>query len=307
MRPLLLRRITTTGTALLLLGVLTACAGTTTAGSSSSQPDAKASSAAAAAGDQPSASPSQARPIAITHIHAVARDPKSGELLLATHEGLLRQSAGGLVQAGPVIDLMSFTVGPDGTFYASGHPGSGTDLPQPAGLITSRDSGRTWQVASRGGESDFHALAVGPTSVTGFDDALRTTTDRTSWTTRTIAAPPRALAASQESGTLLATTSAGLLRSGDGAATWRTLTPPETAVLVAWADERTIMIATTTGRLGTSSDAGATWTLGPRSLGVVEALTARRTTNGQLEAVVVVDGKVLRTTDTGATTKVLVP
>lgn len=241
----------------------------------------------------------------ISHIHAVARDPKTGELLLATHEGLFRLVGSELRRTGPVVDLMGFAVGPDGTYYASGHPGRGVDLPQPVGLLTSTDSGLSWQVASRGGESDFHALAVGPTTVTGFDGALRTTTDRKNWTDRTITAPPRALAAAPNSGALLATTGAGLLLSADDGTSWRALSPPQLAVLVAWADERTIVIATRNGQLATSEDAGGTWTLHPKAIGPAEALYAKRGTDGKVEIVVVVAGRVLSTTDGGATTEPL--
>lgn len=291
------------GAALVALGTLAAC--TTTAAPEASAPGPAATAAGTTPGAPAATGAPPAAPIAITHLHAVARDPKTGELLLATHEGLFRHVDGQVRRTGPVIDLMGFAVGPDGTFYASGHPGTGTDLPQPVGLITSGDGGRTWRVASRGGESDFHALAVGPRSVTGFDGALRTTSDNRSWTTRTIASPPRALAASPTSGTLVATTAAGLLLSRDDGASWQPLAPPETAVLAAWADEQTIVIATTSGRLATSSDSGATWTRPGKSIGAAEALFAQRTSAGQLEVLAVVDGKVLRTTDAGATTEVL--
>lgn len=296
-RPVL--RALSAGALVLAVGGLSACAATTAPDASGSRPAGTASSPPSAA-DEPNA------PIAITHIHAVARDPKTGELLLATHEGLFRHVEGELSQNGPIIDLMGFAVGPDGTFYASGHPGIGVDLPQPVGLITSTDGGRTWQVTSRGGESDFHALTVGPKGVTGFDGTLRTSTDGRSWTDRSIAAPPRALAASPTSGTLLATTVAGLLLSTDDAATWQKLRPPETAMLVAWADEQTIVTATSAGRLATSDDAGTTWTLHPNTIGTADALFAERTTDGKVEIIVVVDGKVLRTTDGGATTEVVV-
>ena len=84
------------------------------------------------------------------------------------------------------------------------------------------------------------------------------------------------------------------------------MSPPETAVLAAWADERTIVIATDTGRLATSDDAGTTWALQRKSIGTAEALHAQRSTAGELEVIAVVDSKVLRTTDSGATTEVLV-
>ena len=86
---------------------------------------ARRSTATAAPSDSP-------EPVAISHIHAIARDPSDRTLLLATHEGLYAKEAGGLTLRGPVMDLMGFTVSPDGTFYASGHPGVAVrDLPQP--------------------------------------------------------------------------------------------------------------------------------------------------------------------------------
>jgi hypothetical protein len=260
---------------------------------------------AATAGTSVAAGTSDSAPL-LMHIHAAVREPATGDLLLATHAGLFRQTGDGLRQVGPPIDLMGFAIDADGTHYASGHPGAGVDLPQPVGLITSKDSGQTWQIASRGGQSDFHAMTVGPNAVTGFDGTLVTSSDLTTWTVRNIPAPPRALAASPQTGALLATTEAGLLRSVDNAATWQTLAPPETAVLAAWADEQTIAIATTTGRLATSSDAGATWILGPKSLGTIDTLSARRDNNGRVEIIVSIATTVLQTVDTGATTETLV-
>lgn len=253
-------------------------------------------------------SPDPAAPMElnVSHIHAALRDPQTGALLLATHEGLFRQSGSELQRVGPVIDLMGFAADPDGTLYASGHPGADADLPEPVGLITSSDAGSTWQVASRGGESDFHALAVGPSTVVGFDGVLRTTEDGRSWTTRDLNLPVIGLAASPQSGTLLATTRSGLLRSDDDGVSWQTLTPPEAAVLVAWADDTTAVAATVTGRLATSDDGGLTWTLGPKSIGQVSTLSAQRAANDMVEIIAVVDDTVVATTDEGASTQVLV-
>jgi hypothetical protein len=244
--------------------------------------------------------------LSVSHIHGAVRDPGTGALLLATHEGLFRQDGSELRRVGPVIDLMGFAVAPDGTLYASGHPGAGADLPDPVGLITSADAGATWRVASRGGESDFHALTVGPRTVVGFDGLLRTTEDGEQWTSLDLGVPVMAVAASPESGTLLATTQAGLVRSEDDGRSWQTLAPPEAAVLVAWADETTAVVATVTGRLAVSEDAGLTWSLGPRSIGQVATLSAQRGPNGQVEVITVVQDSVLSTTDAGESTEVLV-
>lgn len=296
------RRALVAGGVLVTTTILAACGVTTTpTGNTTSI----ATPTVAGGGSASTASAANQPPVAITHIHAVARDPKTGDLLLATHEGLFRHANGELLQNGPVIDLMGFTVAPDGTYYASGHPGAGVDLPQPVGLITSTDSGRTWRVSSRGGESDFHALTSGPTSVVGFDGTLRSTTDGETWSTRTIPAAPRTLAASPQTGALLATTETGLLHSADDGRSWKGLTPPATALLAAWADEQTIVIATANGQIATSTDTGATWTLQPKRIGAPQALFARRGTDGQIETILVADGAVLRTVDGGATVEKL--
>lgn len=296
------RRVLVAGGVLVTTTILAACGVTTTpTGNTTSI----ATPTVAGGGSASTASAANQPPVAITHIHAVARDPKTGDLLLATHEGLFRHANGELLENGPVIDLMGFTVAPDGTYYASGHPGAGVDLPQPVGLITSTDSGRTWRVSSRGGESDFHALTSSPTSVVGFDGTLRSTTDGETWSTRTIPAAPRTLAASPQTGALLATTETGLLHSTDDGRSWKGLTPPATALLAAWADEQTIVIATANGQIATSNDTGATWTLQPKRIGAPQALFAQRGTDGQIETIVVADGAVLRTVDGGATVEKL--
>ncbi|WP_068397286.1 F510_1955 family glycosylhydrolase [Kribbia dieselivorans] len=285
----------------LALGALVACR----APSTTPAVDVTPSPASSASGQQGTI-PTSTAPVAITHVHGIARDPETDELLLATHEGLYRQVDGGLVQAGPVIDLMGFAVAPDGTYYASGHPGLGVDLPQPVGLLSSADGGHTWRQESRGGQSDFHALTAGPTQVTAFDGALRTTTDGKLWVDRSIPSPPRTLAASPRTGRLVATTADGLLASTNNGASWTALATPELPLLATWADDRTIATITTTGRLAVSSDRGESWDVAPKRIGVAEALWADRTSKGRLEVIVFVDGKVLSTSDSGATTTTLV-
>ena len=299
----------TLGAALLL--TLSACAGTPQAASPPAV--ATASTTVTSSPPEPSATAATATPsghaepmeLNVSHIHAAVRYPQTGELLLATHEGLYRQDGDHLTHVGPVIDLMGFAVASDGTLYASGHPSPEAGLPEPVGLIASTDGGATWQVASRGGESDFHALTVGPSTVVGFDGAVRSTTDRQAWTTRDLNLPVIALAASPQSGTLLATTQAGLLRSDDDGVSWETLSPPEAAVLVAWADDDTVVAATVTGRVAISEDGGRTWTPGPQSVGQASTLFADRGANGVVEVIAVVDGTVIATTDQGASVQVL--
>lgn len=250
---------------------------------------------------------------AITHVHAITRDTgtgagagaEAGMILLATHEGLFRLQDRELTQTGPVVDLMGFTVTPEGRYLASGHPGTGTDLPEPVGLIESTDQGETWQVLSRGGESDFHALAAGPDRVLGFDGQLRASSDGRTWDTLEITSAPAALAIAPGTGTILATTEDGVMRSDDDGATWEILKTPELISLVDWADGQTIVGAGVDGNLLTSRDAGKTWTASDEPLGEITALGASITADGEIETLIVADSTVLRTTDGGKTTQQL--
>lgn len=110
--------------------VLPGCADSQPVGPGTSTPQASASH-----GGTEGALPS-------AHVHAVAVNPADDRVYLATRDGLFRYDPDGPTRVGPMIDLMGFSVaGPD-RFYASGHPGPGTDLPEPVGLIESLDGGR---------------------------------------------------------------------------------------------------------------------------------------------------------------------
>lgn len=64
---------------------------------------------------------------------------------------------------------MGFTVTGPGTYLSSGHPAPGEDLPNPLGLVETRDGGTTWTPLSLTGEVDFHALDVSQGTVFGYD------------------------------------------------------------------------------------------------------------------------------------------
>lgn len=236
------------------------------------------------------------------HIHGISRDPGSGKVNLATHEGLfVMQPDASWQQVGPTVDLMSFAITGPGSFYASGHPADGVDMPAPVGLIKSTDAGRTWTVLSRGGESDFHALAASSAGVMGFDGALRVTADGKSWTQGGLSSEPRCLASSPDGSQVLATTNQGVQSSTDGGRTWVPLASAPPLFLAAWADAKTVVGVTTEGNLAISADAGRTWRADLATVPSGEALSASRDKAGQLEILVVSDTGVLQSRDDGAT------
>ena len=158
------------------------------------------------------------------HIHGLALDPSDPKTLwVATHTGLVRWREGkGWEVAGPPDDYMGFTVFPKegGPLYRSGHPGPGTEKPNPLGLEVSRN-GQDWLTISGAGQFDFHALTVSP-------------------------ADPLIIYGYNVVG------AAGLYRSGDGGRTWAFLGRPEVAVYALAAhptEPRTLLAATGDGLL----------------------------------------------------------
>lgn len=240
------------------------------------------------------------------HVHGVTVNPSDGRTYLATHDGLFVATASGWTSLGPTIDLMGFTVaGPD-HFYASGHPGPGSDLPNPVGLIESRDGGMTWAPRSRQGESDFHALTVQADRVVGYDGELRTSSDGTSWAVaQGMPAAPFSLAAGDD-GVVLATTERGLAISGAGGSTWRLLEGAPLLLLVDWAAGPTVAGVTPDGVVHVSQDSGRTWQQQGRIKGQPQALGASGG-GDELRIQVVAQGSVTESRDAGATFGALKP
>lgn len=230
------------------------------------------------------------------HVHGVGRDPRDGALLVATHEGLYRSGGQGLTLTGPTIDLMGFAVAGPGHYYASGHPNTHPGLPQPMGLIESTDAGRTWSVLSRGGQSDFHALTPAGDAVVGFDGAIRSTTDRRSWTTSDAQVQARALTSDPQGRTVLATTPRGLMASSDRGVSWAPVEGAPLLLHVAWAGAASVVGVAPDGSVAMSADAGRTWRMTGASVPEPQAVGASETASG-LEVLVVTEREVLRSTD----------
>ncbi|GAA1459398.1 hypothetical protein NE857_26620 [Nocardiopsis exhalans] len=239
------------------------------------------------------------------HVHGVGVDPGSGKVLVASHAGLftvpapdrLTREATVPAHVGPAIDLMGFTVrGPD-HYLASGHPEGDTDMPDPVGLIETRDGGRSWAALSLAGESDFHALASAGDLVVGFDGVLRSTEDGVTWTGLDPEVEAFDLAVSDDGSTVVATTGRGPVRSADGGAAFAVVAGAPPLALVDWVPGgETVFGVAVDGGVYRSTDAGGTWERTGELPGNPEALHA-----DEDQLIVVADLHAARSTDEGAT------
>lgn len=227
---------------------------------------------------------------ALNHVHGISVDPASSRILLATHDGLFDATADQAVKVSDsTIDLMGFTATAEPeVFYASGHPGPGSSLPNPVGLIKSTDAGKTWEPVSRTGESDFHALTVSGNSIVAFDGQLRTIADGKTWTTSMATFVPAVLAGSPASTVVLATTENGVQRSTDSGTTWQAV--PQSPIIQFAAIAASTDKAPTTaigvepnGTVHVSLNAGTTWAPAGKIDDQVQAVTAVESDTGELK------------------------
>lgn len=104
----------------------------------------------------------------VSHIHSVRAF--GDQVVLGTHEGLFRYVDAKTVQSmGPEnFDIMGLAVFGK-KLYASGHPGPGSKLPEPVGLLLSTDGGKSWNKLGLQGEVDFHLLESAGSDMYGVD------------------------------------------------------------------------------------------------------------------------------------------
>lgn len=213
------------------------------------------------------------------HVHGLAEEPGTGRLLVATHDGLFALGDGDRTPS-PVghsrTDLMGFTVGPDGDFFASGHPGPGEEGPAAVGLITSTDAGETWQGVSLAGEADFHALDATDGSLYGVDGAvrlLRSADGGLTWTESSLPEPVADVAVDPTTDALVATSEAGPLLSTDGGENFDLLRDAPVLVLVDWTQDGGLVGVSPSGQVHTTDDATGGWSARAGLEGAVQALT----------------------------------
>lgn len=238
------------------------------------------------------------------HVHGLGVDQTTGELFVATHNGVWllptdalpdtfsavavrSTSMNGPQQiAGRAQDTMAFTMLADGTMLASGHPDPEEQpelSPPNLGLISSTDQAVTWETLSLGGDTDFHSLdaavlANGELRVVGFDSTrglVRTSDDGgVTWTPGTALGMADLAIDPANPDRVLATTAEGVMESPDGGRTFAVATDTPALFLVDAADEHDAggLVGIDVNGTIWRTDASGAWLQGGAVQGNAEAL-----------------------------------
>ncbi|MCQ6275946.1 hypothetical protein JMM81_13440 [Bacillus sp. V3B] len=95
------------------------------------------------------------------HIHGLGYTSDGNSFYIPAHDGLRVYSNGEWsIPEGEKHDYMGFSMVDDG-FYSSGHPGPGSKLENPFGVVKSNDLGKSLEVLDLYKEVDFHGMAAG--------------------------------------------------------------------------------------------------------------------------------------------------
>lgn len=210
----------------------------------------------------------------IDHVHGlvVAAD---GDLRAGTHAGVVAVApTGDVSRIGQGQDDLMGMTGVPGTdqLLTSGHPGPGSDLQNPLGVMASQDGGVTWSSLGMAGEADFHVLATDGTLVVGFagGSGLLVSTDGGKTFSPGAALTPGSLAVTPRG--VWATTLGGLKLSTDGGLSFDLVSSAPVLVIVAAGADGSLWGIDIDGYAWRSRD-GAVWDRRAR-IEAIEALAA---------------------------------
>lgn len=104
----------------------------------------------------------------LSHVHNIRA--LGDQIILGTHEGLYQYlNEKSVKRISPErFDVMGLAISARGIF-ASGHPGQGSKLPEPIGVLFSSDGGETWKKLALAGQVDFHILETVGQDIYGAD------------------------------------------------------------------------------------------------------------------------------------------
>lgn len=99
--------------------------------------------------------------IELMHVHGLGFSGDGAGLYVPSHDGLKVFEEGIWNEAASEPhDFMGFSMVDDG-FYSSGHPGAGSSLKNPFGIVKTTDMGESLEMLDLYQEVDFHGMAVG--------------------------------------------------------------------------------------------------------------------------------------------------
>lgn len=195
------------------------------------------------------------------HVHGIVRSP-AGATLVGTHAGLYAAGAdGALTRVGDDDDYMGLASLPSGVLLSSGHPGPGSDEPNPLGLRRSDDGGTTWDRVASVPRDDYHVISTGGGRIyaVGSDGAIRAGV--TPGSLAVVGPAPAGLidvAVNPRRGSsLVASTQTGLMRSADAGRTWTRAGSP--VGLLSWAPSGELFLMDAPGDISVSADGGSSW------------------------------------------------
>ncbi len=98
--------------------------------------------------------------VSFPDIHGMSFTGDGDQLRVATHTGIVIYQNGNWSKPDlPINDYMGYSGTEDG-FFSSGHPGAGSRLINPIGLVRSQDHGANVATVNFLGETDFHVMAA---------------------------------------------------------------------------------------------------------------------------------------------------
>ncbi len=98
--------------------------------------------------------------VAFPDIHGMSFTGDGEQLRIATHTGIAVYQDGNWSKPDlPINDYMGYSGTEDG-FFSSGHPGAGSRLVNPIGLVRSQDNGANVAIVNFLGETDFHVMGA---------------------------------------------------------------------------------------------------------------------------------------------------
>lgn len=174
----------------------------------------------------------------LSHIHNMVSNGE--EVLIGSHEGIFTPGKdGGWSRLGNEFDVMALTE-VDGTLLASGHPGKGSNLPDPIGLVSSTDGGQSWNSLSLAGEVDFHLLEASGNTIVGVAanyGALVISSDfGQTWSTLNVPALSDLAINPSDPSSIVLATDQGLQRSFDGGENFALTRTSNKPVLLDWSE-----------------------------------------------------------------------